>query len=46
MKVILTRTNPVSPEPPVEKIAPTTKTGTKSTFWLDPEIFTETADRL
>ena len=23
---------------------PTTKTGTKSTFWLDPEIFTETTE--
>ncbi len=27
---------------PVEKTKETTKTGTKSTFWLDPEIFTET----
>ena len=32
------------PTSPVEKIAPTTKTGTKSTFWLDPEIFTETTE--
>ena len=30
------------PTAPVEKTVPTTKTGTKSTFWLDPEIFTET----
>ncbi len=28
----------------VEKTVPTTKTGTKSTFWLDPEIFTETTE--
>lgn len=27
---------------PVEQIKPTEKTGTKSTFWPDPEIFTET----
>ena len=27
---------------PVEKGKDTTKTGTKTTFWLDPEIFTET----
>ena len=32
------------PTAPVEKTNPTTKTGTKSTFWLDPEIFTETTD--
>ena len=32
------------PASPVEKTVPTTKTGTKSTFWLDPEIFTETTD--
>ena len=32
------------PTSPVEKVAPTTKTGTKSTFWLDPEIFTETTE--
>ncbi len=32
------------PTGPVEKIKPTTKTGTKSTFWLDPEIFTETTE--
>jgi len=32
------------PLAPVEKTIPTTKTGTKSTFWLDPEIFTETTD--
>ncbi len=32
------------PASPVEKLAPTTKTGTKSTFWLDPEIFTETTE--
>ncbi len=32
------------PTSPVEKIAPSTKTGTKSTFWLDPEIFTETTE--
>ena len=33
------RGEPVSP---VEKTTTTTKTGTKSTFWADPEIFTET----
>ena len=27
---------------PVERVKETLKTGTKSTFWLDPEIFTET----
>lgn len=32
------------PTGPVEKTVPTTKTGTKSTFWLDPEIFTETIE--
>ena len=32
------------PTGPVEKTVPTTKTGTKSTFWLDPEIFTETTE--
>ena len=32
------------PLAPVEKTVPTTKTGTKSTFWLDPEIFTETTE--
>ena len=32
------------PASPVEKLMPTTKTGTKSTFWLDPEIFTETTE--
>ena len=32
------------PTAPVEKTVPTTKTGTKSTFWPDPEIFTETTD--
>ena len=32
------------PTSPVEKVAPTTKTGTRSTFWLDPEIFTETTE--
>ncbi len=32
------------PTSPVEKTVPTTKTGTKSTFWLDPEIFTETTE--
>ena len=32
------------PASPVEKTVPTTKTGTKSTFWLDPEIFTETTE--
>ncbi len=30
------------PTGPVEKIRPTDKTGTKSTFWPDPEIFKET----
>src|SRR5574344_743782 len=29
---------------PVEKGKETLKTGTKSTFWLDPEIFTETTE--
>ena len=28
----------------VEKTVATTKTGTKTTFWPDPEIFTETTD--
>ena len=32
------------PTSPVEKTVTTTKTGTKSTFWLDPEIFTETTE--
>ena len=32
------------PLAPVEKTVTTTKTGTKSTFWLDPEIFTETTE--
>ena len=32
------------PTAPVEKTVTTTKTGTKSTFWLDPEIFTETTE--
>ena len=32
------------PATPVEKLMPTTKTGTKSTFWLDPEIFPETTE--
>ena len=32
------------PTSQVEKTVPTTKTGTKSTFWLDPEIFTETTE--
>ena len=32
------------PTSQVEKTLPTTKTGTKSTFWLDPEIFTETTE--
>ena len=32
------------PTGPVEKTVTTTKTGTKSTFWLDPEIFTETTN--
>ena len=35
------RGEPTSQE---EKTTPTTKTGTKSTFWLDPEIFTETTE--
>ncbi len=30
------------PNTPVEKIRETDKTGTKTTFWPDPEIFTET----
>ena len=30
------------PTAPVEKIRETDKTGTKTTFWPDPEIFTET----
>ena len=30
------------PVTPVEKVRETDKTGTKSTFWPDPEIFTET----
>ncbi|MBQ6515703.1 DNA topoisomerase (ATP-hydrolyzing) subunit B [bacterium] len=30
------------PVTPVEIVGKTTKTGTKSTFWPDPEIFTET----
>ncbi len=32
------------PTAQVEKTVTTTKTGTKSTFWLDPEIFTETTE--
>ena len=32
------------PAAPVEKGAPTEKTGTKTTFWPDPEIFTETTE--
>ena len=32
------------PLSPVEKIAETDKTGTKTTFWPDPEIFTETTE--
>ena len=32
------------PTSQVEKTVATTKTGTKSTFWLDPEIFTETTE--
>ncbi len=32
------------PTAQVEKTITTTKTGTKSTFWLDPEIFTETTE--
>jgi DNA gyrase subunit B len=35
------RGEPVSP---VEKIKETDRTGTKSTFWPDPEIFTETTE--
>jgi len=32
------------PSTPVEKIRETDKTGTKTTFWPDPEIFTETTE--
>ena len=32
------------PLSPVEKVTPTDKTGTKTTFWPDPEIFTETTE--
>ena len=32
------------PVAPVEKCEPTSKTGTKTTFWPDPEIFTETTE--
>ena len=32
------------PVAPVEKIRETTKNGTKTTFWPDPEIFTETTE--
>ena len=32
------------PVNPVEKTTPTEKTGTRTTFWPDPEIFTETTD--
>jgi len=32
------------PSTSVEKIRETTKTGTKTTFWPDPEIFTETTE--
>ena len=32
------------PVTPVEKIKETDKTGTKTTFWPDPEIFTETTE--
>lgn len=32
------------PSAPVEKIRETDKTGTKTTFWPDPEIFTETTE--
>lgn len=32
------------PSAPVEKIKETDKTGTKTTFWPDPEIFTETTE--
>ena len=32
------------PLAPVEKVRPTDKTGTKTTFWPDPEVFTETTE--
>ncbi len=32
------------PVHPVEKVKETTERGTKTTFWLDPEIFTETTE--
>jgi len=32
------------PSTPVEKIGETEKTGTRTTFWPDPEIFTETTE--
>ena len=32
------------PVHPVEKVRETTERGTKTTFWLDPEIFTETTE--
>ena len=32
------------PLAPVEKVKPTDKTGTKTTWWPDPEIFTETTE--
>lgn len=32
------------PVAPVEKCEPTSKTGTRTTFWPDPEIFTETTE--
>ena len=32
------------PVAPVEKVKETDKTGTKTTFWPDPEIFTETTE--
>lgn len=32
------------PTAPVEKGEATDKTGTKTTFWPDPEIFTETTE--
>ncbi|MBE7705793.1 MAG: DNA topoisomerase (ATP-hydrolyzing) subunit B [Cyanobacteria bacterium SIG30] len=32
------------PTTPVEKIRETNETGTKTTFWADPEIFTETTE--
>lgn len=32
------------PVAPVEKLGATDKTGTKTTFWPDPEIFTETTE--